>query len=94
MDFTKIDEMSNKLIAEQFTADGPPHIILQGSMPILISAPHAVGQIRHDKHKQSESYTGVLAKQLHKNAGLHAIIKTRNLFDDANYDKKASIERI
>ena len=89
MDFTKIDKMSNKLIDEQFAAMGSPHIILQGSVPILISAPHAVGQIRHGKHKQSESYTGVLAQQLHRNVCFHAMIKTRNLYDDANYDEKS-----
>ena len=40
-------------------------------------------------HKQSESHTGVLAKLLNRDPGYHAIIKTRNLYDDANYDEKS-----
>lgn len=65
------------------------HIILQGKLPVMISAPHAVTQLRHGREKQSESLTGVLAELLQKQ-GIHAIIKTRNLNDDANYDSVSS----
>ena len=46
MDAKKINKMSNTIIDEQFLA-GEPHRILQGSIPIIVSAAHAVGQIRH-----------------------------------------------
>ena len=68
------------------------HIILEGTLPVMVSAPHAVSQLRRGRIKQSESYTGVLAELLSE-AGIHAIIKTQNLDDDANYDSVSGFRR-
>ncbi|MEO2077858.1 MAG: hypothetical protein ABGX20_21210 [Bacillus sp. (in: firmicutes)] len=86
MDIEKITKLSEQFITNQFV-HRDSHVILQGSLPIMISAPHTVSQMRNGKAKNSESYTGVLATLLHKNEDFHAIIKTRNLMDDANYDR-------
>ena len=59
--------------------------ILDGTKKILISAPHAVEQTREGKIKYAEPQTAVLAKKLNL-LGYPAIIKTKNVGDDANYD--------
>ena len=86
MDIEQINKQSEQYITNQFEP-GDPYVFLQGSLPIMISAPHTVSQMRNGKAKKSESYTGVMASLLHKNEDFHAIIKTRNLQDDANFDR-------
>lgn len=61
--------------------------ILDGDIPIMISAAHAVEQTRYGKIKYSEPDAGVIALALHDEIGCPAIIKTTNLNDDANFDE-------
>lgn len=63
--------------------------ILTGTCPVMISAPHSVFQTRNGKRKPAEPYTGALAKMLHNELSCSVICKTRNLKDDANYDKNS-----
>lgn len=63
--------------------------ILTGTCPVMISAPHSVSQTRNGKRKPAEPYTGALAKMLHNELSCSVIYKTRNLKDDANYDKNS-----
>ena len=63
--------------------------ILTGTCPVMISAPHSVSQTRNGKRKPAEPYTGALAKMLHDELSCSVICKTRNLKDDANYDKNS-----
>lgn len=63
--------------------------ILTGTCPVMISAPHSVSQTRNGKRKPAEPYTGALAKMLHDELSCSVIYKTRNLKDDANYDKNS-----
>lgn len=89
MDFQQIEKRSARYLQEQFLP-GAPHRILKGTVPIMFSAPHAVEQVRKGRVKWSESHTAVLAELLHERADAHAIIKMRNLQDDANYDEQSS----
>lgn len=63
--------------------------ILTGTCPVMISAPHSVFQTRNGERKPAEPYTGALAKMLHNELSCPVICKTRNLKDDANYDKNS-----
>ncbi|MFG6120064.1 hypothetical protein [Thalassobacillus sp. B23F22_16] len=70
-----------------------------GTVPIIVSAPHSVPQLRKGNLKQGEYRTGVLAIQLHEDLGCFSMYKTRNNGDDANFDetceyKEALIETI
>ena len=60
---------------------------LQGTNPVLISAPHGVSQVRNGKHKTAE--IGSLATALHiaKQTNSFMIAKTKNCYDDANWDE-------
>lgn len=63
---------------------------VEGSIPILVSAPHSVTQTRLGELKQSETTTGVMVDILHKYTGCHIFYKTRNDNDDANFDIESS----
>jgi hypothetical protein len=55
-----------------------PFMHINGSTPILISAPRSVNRVQEGKVVRSDTLTGGLAKVLAKETGSHAIIKTFN----------------
>ena len=59
----------------------------EGSIPILISAPHSVKQIRNNEYKAADVYTGALIKTLSKTTKAHVIYKTKTKGDE-NYTNK------
>lgn len=59
----------------------------KGSIPILISAPHTVKQLRNEKYKKADIYTGALIKTLHEATDAHVIYKTSTKGDE-NYTTK------
>ena len=59
----------------------------EGSIPILISAPHSVKQIRNNEYKAADIYTGALIKTLSKTTNAHVIYKTKTKGDE-NYTNK------
>ena len=63
-------------------ADAPPFTIVEGSIPVLVSAPHAVTHFREGRVKASEDFTGPIALELARATGAHAIVATR--FDGAD----------
>ncbi len=65
------------------------HVILGGTKNILISAPHAVEQLRNEKIKYAEPETALIALYLNS-LGYPCIIKTKNENDDANFDEKSA----
>lgn len=60
--------------------------VLEGKIPVLISAPHSVRQLREGKIKAKDRYTGAIAIELAKSTNSFAIYKTYNNQDDASYD--------
>lgn len=60
--------------------------IIHGTIPIILSAPHAVKQTRNGKIKEAEGETGAIAQIIAKETGAYVIYKTYNNDDDANYD--------
>lgn len=60
--------------------------IINGDIPILLSAPHAVKQIREGKVKLEDALTGAIVEYLCVNAGTNGIVRTYNSNDDPNYE--------
>ncbi len=60
--------------------------IVEGSVPVLVSAPHAVTHIRNGKVKPSEDYTGAIALAVAQASGCHALVATRTGEGDPNCD--------
>lgn len=68
----------------------PVSMYLDGQIPIMISAPHAVSQWRNGKIKPSEAYTGPLAIALNKSLNCPAFIKSK--FDGTDPNSSSGIE--
>lgn len=61
--------------------------IYKGSIPIMVSAPHASSHLRDDERLPEEWLTGKLAMQLHNELGCHCIVQNKASEYDPNYDK-------
>jgi len=68
-------------------AGAPPFTIAEGTIPALVSAPHAVTHMRDGCIKASEDFTGPIALELAKATGAHAIVATRFDGSDPNSDQ-------
>ena len=61
-------------------------VFIEGNNYVLISIPHGVDQIRLGKYKVAEIGTIPLGVLLAKYTQSHILIKTKNSYDDANFD--------
>ena len=86
MTFKKLQDDVINFILKHNNVD---HIVLMGKNNILISAPHAVSQVRLGMHKYSEEGSLKTALSVFKNTNCFLISKTKNNFDDANFDEKS-----
>ncbi|ART77479.1 hypothetical protein B4U37_16100 [Sutcliffiella horikoshii] len=77
-------------IEESFQGNQEGFHYIQGDLPIILSAPHSVTQQRKGKEKQGEFLTGPMVMHLQQQLNCHAIFKTKNLMDDANYNPKST----
>lgn len=64
--------------------------IIQGEVPILLSAPHAVKQYRDGKIKAEDRFTGAIVEYLCEKTGVNGIIRVYNDSDDPNYENNGS----
>lgn len=58
----------------------------EGSVPVLVSAPHAVTHLRDGTVKPSEDYTGAIALAVARASSCHALVATRTGAGDPNWD--------
>ena len=79
--FVKTDRRSNPRKIDPFR-------YFEGSLPVLISAPHSVRHIRHKKIKPSDEFTGSMACILKKLTGCHSLAVTKLYGGDPNFDDK------
>ena len=81
---TEIHKDRKKFISANKTKD---HVLLAGENHVLLSAPHGVKQTRLGKPKVAEIGSLALVLRLHKDTNSFFIAKTKNNFDDANFDE-------
>ncbi|HEX3031276.1 MAG TPA: hypothetical protein VHS59_03420, partial [Bacillota bacterium] len=77
--FVKTDKPVNPRLESPFK-------YLPGTIPILISAPHAVRHKRRKEIKPSDEFTGSLAHLLNRFAGCHVLAATKLYDGDPNFD--------
>ena len=63
-----------------------PFWVSGGTLPVLVSAPHAVRHFRQKKIKISDEFTGSIVYLLNKLTGCHAIATTKLYGGDPNID--------
>ena len=64
----------------------PGFVIVPGTVPLIVSAPHAINQFREGQTKWADKYTGSLALLLHELTGCHLIYASGYTGGDPNYD--------
>lgn len=63
-----------------------PYRFFAGSVPILITAPHAVRHVRNKKIKPSDQFTGAISVVLHKKTRAYCLAATKLYGGDPAYD--------
>jgi len=66
--------------------DAPAFSIVEGSLPVVVSAPHAVTQLREGRVKPSDDFTGAMALVVAELSGANAIVASRYDACDPNWD--------
>lgn len=66
--------------------------VVVGQIPILVSAPHAVRQLRDGEMKERDGMTGGLAEYLCGKFGVWGVVRTWNADDDPNYGEDEQSE--
>ena len=66
--------------------DALPFSVIEGELPAIISAPHAVSQLREGRVKPSDDFTGAMALTVAELSGASAIVASRYDDCDPNWD--------
>lgn len=80
----QIEKYNQKIIDGE--KQGKSFEIVEGEVPIILSAPHCVKQTRNGKMKGEEGETGAIVQYISERTNCWCIYKTANNQDDANYD--------
>lgn len=87
VDFYTLHNNRRSFIRQNIVND---HIVLVGKNKVLLSAPHGVSQVRLGRKKAREIGSITTALYLKESTNCFLIAKTRNNFDDANFDEKSA----
>lgn len=85
----EILQLNEKYVANNFNGikvNGDNFKFIDGNLPILLSAPHAVRQNRNGEVKSADMFTGPIVELLCKTTGASGIVRTFNLNDDPNFE--------
>ncbi len=83
-----IDELEQIFAREGYESDSlAPFVITQGSIPVLLSAPHAVNHFRNGEIKYADIYTGGIATFLQEETACHLICAANSKTYDPNFDQ-------
>lgn len=66
--------------------DEPPFRMFEGNLPVVVSAPHAVSQLREGRVKPSDDFTGAMALAVADLSGASVIVASRYDARDPNWD--------
>lgn len=80
-------------VNEPVRSDKDNFKIIKNPSPVLLSAPHAVKQVREGIKKGRDVNTGGIVEYLSKSAKCNGIIRTFNKYDDPNYCANPASER-
>lgn len=87
MRIKKIKELNRVFEHNRYNGSGKESFeFIEGNIPILISAPHAVNHFRNGAVKYADKLTGGLAKFLHNETGCHVIFSSKYSESDPNFD--------
>ena len=83
------NQIHNKRIEFLRDKSSKGHVIIQGNNKVIISVPHGVDQVRLGRHKVREIGSIATSLFLQEQTNCYLIAKTKNNYDDANFDEKS-----
>ena len=86
MNFYKLDRIRKCFVYDNCDHD---HVFCVAKSKVLLSAPHAVSQVRLGKQKPAEIGSLKTVLCLAEESGASYIVKTKNNVDDANWDDES-----
>lgn len=88
--FNRLLELETAVSYITLPPDGErPFTYQSGTVPILISAPHATAHQRRQHIKREEGFTGAMAQFLTETMGVHALYSRYRSLDDPNWDRQS-----
>ena len=89
MEYRKLNQARKQFLKENKEES---YVLLNGEIPVLISAPHGVSQNRLGRYKCAEPLSLTTALYLQRQKQTYLLAKTNNNFDDANYDDNSDYQ--
>ena len=91
--FEKIEVNEKIFSARDYDGCGDENYkIVTGSIPVMLSAPHAVNHFRNNQKKWADLYTGGIAFYLQQITGCYLIYNACYAFKDPNFDDQKDNE--
>lgn len=91
----RISRYEKKFAKNKYNGSGDKEFqIKEGSIPVMVSAPHSVNQYREGQEKFADRFTGAIAEYLCKKTGCHIIYSTKNKKKDPNFDSNLNGENL
>lgn len=83
----RIKQLETLFSDNQYDGSGKEAFVIEeGTIPVMISAPHAINHFRKNQVKWADRYTGGIARYLHQATGCHLIYSCMFTKSDPNYD--------
>ena len=83
----QVQKLDQQFSRNQYNGGGQnDFVIKEGSIPVMISAPHSINHFRKGQLKLADKMTGGIALYLHQLTGCHVIYSARYTDSDPNYD--------
>lgn len=83
----RISKFEKQFSRHQYSGGGHHDFIFkEGGIPVMISAPHSVNQLREGQLKWADKMTGGIAMYMHELTGCHMVCSTKYVQTDPNYD--------
>lgn len=89
----KILDLERKYKVNSYYHEFSDILLAQGSIPVMVSAPHSVKHLRNSSVKNEDMLTGGIAEYLTEITGCHAISNLSSI-SDPNYDSNSPYKKI
>lgn len=89
--FEQVQKMEKRFSRNKYDGGGRrPFRFDEGTLPVLVSAPHAVNHFRNGKIKRADLLTGGIARYIAAKTGCHCVFSARFSKTDPNFDSNVN----
>ncbi len=93
--FARLAALEEDVLYQEAASAAEPEITLvEGTLPVLITAPHGAVHLRKGEPKREDNYTVAFARLLAEETGAHALYARRRSQADPNWDRDAPFKTL